>query len=188
MVKGNQAGTQKKIHALLDCPELFQAEVACAVTRDQNRRGRVEERSITVACCPYGNVDLSAYTGFAGVAQVFRIERRTIVRRTGELRSEQVEVGITSLSRSAGTPARLLGLLRGHWCIENKSHYVRDVTFGEDASQVRRGNVPEVLSAFRNVAIGLIRLSGQGNVARACRYFAAKPRRAFPWIFGNRTE
>jgi predicted transposase YbfD/YdcC len=57
-------------------------------------------------------------------------------------------------------PERLLRLICGHWCIENRLHYVRDVSFGEDASQVRCGTAPQVLAALRNAAIGMVRDAG----------------------------
>ena len=72
----------------------------------------------------------------------------------------------------------LLGLVRGQWTIENRSHWVRDVTFDEDRSQVRTGNVPQVMAALRNTAIGLLRLAGESNIAAACRRLAAQPEQA----------
>ena len=68
---------------------------------------------------------------------------------------------------------RLLGLLRGHWGIENKVHYVRDVTFDEDRSQVRTGSAPQVMATLRNTAISLLRLSGATSIAAALRFHAA---------------
>lgn len=49
---------------------------------------------------------------------------------------------------------------RGHWSIENKVHYVRDVTMGEDASQAHVGNTPQAMAALRNALIGLVRRAG----------------------------
>jgi predicted transposase YbfD/YdcC len=82
---------------------------------------------------------------------------------------------MTSLAASQAQAARLLRLVRHHWRIENKSHWVRDVTFDEDRSQVRRGSIPQLMAALRNLAIGLIRLSGHTNIAAATRHFAAQP-------------
>lgn len=75
---------------------------------------------------------------------------------------------------------RLLELIRCHWHIENKSHWVRDVTFGEDHSQIRCGNAPQVMAALRNTVIGLIRSAGRTNIAAAWSprtrgEFAAQP-------------
>ena len=73
-------------------------------------------------------------------------------------------------------------LTRHHWRIENRSHWVRDVTFDEDRSQVRCGSTPEVMAAFRNTAIGLLRVAGESNIAAACRRLAANPRSALALI------
>ena len=186
MVKDNQRLLARKLEALLSGSSLFETTVRQAETLDQRRRGRIETRTITVASS--GGVDLSAYSGFAGVRQVFRLERRTVAKRTGELLHAQSVLGITSLAPERVSAAALLSLQRGHWAIENRSHYVRDVTFGEDKSQVRKGNLPQVLSALRNAAISLVRLAGHANVAAACRFYAAHPRQAVALVNTSRTE
>ena len=83
--------------------------------------------------------------------------------------SQEVVYGLTSLSKEQADCRQLLVLNRGHWSIENKSHYIRDVTFGEDLSQHRRGNAPAVLASLRNTAISLIKLAGGVSVASAIR-------------------
>jgi hypothetical protein len=190
MVKDNQRLLVRKVEALLSGSNLFETVVRQAQTLDPRRRGRIETRTITVASCPSRAVDLSVYTGFAGVQQVFRLERRTVCKRTGVLLHQQTVLGITSLSPQSeqGQPETLLTLQRGHWHIENRSHYVRDVTFGEDKSQVRVGNLPQVLAALRNAAIALIRLAGHASVAAACRFYAARPHQAVKLIKICRTE
>jgi hypothetical protein len=80
-----------------------------------------------------------------------------------------VSYGVTSLTPAAAAPARLLDLNRGHWAIENRVHYVRDRTFDEDRSQVRRHRAPQSLATLRNVAISLLRLAGAHNIAAALR-------------------
>jgi hypothetical protein len=98
---------------------------------------------------------------------------RTVKRRGGVERRE-VAYAITSVpSREAGA-AVLAGWWRGHWGIENRSHYVRDVTLGEDASQIRTGSAPQILAAFRNAAIGWLRLQAVTNIAAALRRNAAQ--------------
>ena len=171
--------------ALLASPTLFEAELRQAQSTDERRRGRVEKRSITTAFSKA--VDLQAYSGFAGVQQVFRLTRRTQFKKSGLLREQEV-FGITSLSPVQGSAQELLSVVRGHWRIENRSHYVRDVTFDEDRSQVRTGSLPQVMAALRNLAISLMRFAGHANVAAACRYFAAKPREALRLLGLPRTE
>ncbi len=124
--------------------------------------------------CLTATTALNAYLDWPGVQQVFRIERRIVRRRTGEVR-EEVVYGLTSLPPERASAAQLLAFNRAHWTIENRSHWVRDVTFDEDRSQVRVGSLPQVLAALRNTAIGLLRASGATNLAAACRRNAAQP-------------
>ena len=69
---------------------------------------------------------------------------------------------------------QLLKWARGHWSIENRSHYVRDVTIGEDASRIRKGSGPEVMAAIRNAAIGFLRSTGATNIAETIRRNASQ--------------
>jgi hypothetical protein len=107
-----------------------------------------------------------------GLQQVCREERT--VRRGKEL-STQMAYAITSLSLLCATPRRLLRLWRGHWDIENRSHYVRDVTLGEDACRVRSGNAPQLLAALRNAVISLLHARRARNLAAAIRNLAWRP-------------
>ena len=84
---------------------------------------------------------------------------------------------ITSLGFAQASPARLADLLRGHWAIENGLHYVRDVTFSEDASQVRVGTGPSVMACLPNLAIGVLSRAGPTNLAAALRHHARDPKR-----------
>jgi hypothetical protein len=83
---------------------------------------------------------------------------------------------ITSLGFAQASPARLADLLRGHWAIE-ALHHLRDVTFAEDASQIRTGAGPSVMATLRNLAIGALCRAGPVNVAAALRRHARDPRR-----------
>ncbi len=85
----------------------------------------------------------------------------------------QVAYAVTSLSAGVASPTRLLALWRGHWGIENRVHWVRDVTFDEDRCPVRTGTAPQVLAALRNLTISLLRLAGTANIAAAQRRHAA---------------
>lgn len=103
------------------------------------------------------------------MAQVFRLERTTR-NLNGELLRHEIAYGITSLPPAKAGPSRLLTLNRGHWGIENSLHWVRDVTFDEDRSQVRTGAGPRMMATLRNIAISLHRLIGQAtNIASAVR-------------------
>ena len=87
----------------------------------------------------------------------------------GGRRTAATRYFITSAPRPVASAATLLAGVRGHWSIENGSHYRRDVTFGEDASRIRKGSGPQVMAALRNVAIGFLRSTGATNIAAALR-------------------
>jgi hypothetical protein len=85
--------------------------------------------------------------------------------------------GLTSLLPDRAPPAQLLGHNRAHWEIENRLHHVRDMTYDEDRSQVRRGRRPHAMASVRNVAISLLRLAGVENIAAATRHLARQAER-----------
>ena len=95
--------------------------------------------------------------------------------------------GITSLSRPAAGAAALLALSRGHWHIENRLHFVRDVTAGEDASRVRTANAPQALAAFRNTSLTCLRRLGFRPV-EGFEHFAENRAAAIQLILTGRTE
>jgi predicted transposase YbfD/YdcC len=116
------------------------------------------------------------------VRQVFRITRsRTKRDRESGIVSTSTEVvyGITSLSRQQADARKLLELNRGHWGIENKLHWVRDETFGEDKSRIRTNHGPQQLATVRNAALALCRVNNYHQIAAARREFAWNPSRLF---------
>jgi predicted transposase YbfD/YdcC len=115
---------------------------------------------------------LNGYLDWPAVAQVCQLERT--VKRRGCDPSREVAYAITSVPKEQADAVTLLRWWRGHWGIENRSHYVRDVTMGEDASRIRSGSAPQILAAFRNAAIGWLRLQGVANIAEALRRNAAQ--------------
>jgi predicted transposase YbfD/YdcC len=136
-------------------------------TRDHGH-GRVELRTLKVASVPG--------LGFPHAAQAIQVTRR--VRDLGSTRWRTVTAyAVTSLAACQAGPAQLALYLRQHWRIENGLHYIRDVSFGEDASQVRTGTAPRTMAALRNLAIGALRLAGATNIAAATRHHHANPAR-----------
>ena len=97
--------------------------------------------------------------------------RKIRKRNSRKWRTETV-YAVTDLTATQARPDQLATWLRGHWCIEVRLHWVRDVTFGEDLSQVRTGNGPQVMATLRNLAINLHRLAGATNIAKALRHHA----------------
>jgi predicted transposase YbfD/YdcC len=140
---------------------------------EERRHGRWEKRTVAVLDAP-----AHVRRRFPHARQAARIERHvTRVVRAGKgrrtvkktVRSAVTAYVITSLSAREASPARLAGYVRGHWVIENKVHWVRDVTFREDASRVRTGSRPRAMATLRNLAIGLIRQAGYTKIAAAIR-------------------
>jgi hypothetical protein len=123
---------------------------------------RNEERRVWVREIPRGRLS----GAFALALQAIRIER--IVHRDGAT-SRSVTYVITSCPPKIAGPARLAAAARGHWSIENRVHYVRDVTFDEDRSRIRTGDAPRVLATFRNLAIALVRRAGFTSIPRGLR-------------------
>lgn len=85
--------------------------------------------------------------------------------------------GVTSLSPQQGSPAQVLAYNRDHWQIENRLHHVRDMTYDEDRSQVRKEQRPHAMATLRNVAISLLRLAGAQNIAATTRYLGRQAER-----------
>lgn len=126
---------------------------ACAgaphITRDHGH-GRDEHRTlITAAVDPQDDA-----IRFPGARQIAQIVRDTILH-DGTTRGEVVLI-ITSLAPERAGPARLAEISRGHWGIENSSHWRRDVTYGEDRCRARTRHSPINLAALRNLTIALI--------------------------------
>jgi predicted transposase YbfD/YdcC len=103
---------------------------------------------------------------WAGLALGFELTRE---RTEGGETTVEVAYGITSLHKEEADARRLLGLVRGHWGIENGSHYRRDVTMGEDASRTRKGSAPEVMAALRNAVIHVLSDVAAPSLASAMR-------------------
>jgi hypothetical protein len=104
------------------------------------------------------------------------------VRTCGGKTTVEVVYGITSLGRDAADAQRLLGLVRGHWGIENQLHYVKDETLGEDRCRVRTGSSPEVLALLRDVAVHLLEGVQARSKAAATRRFMVHPEEALPLL------
>jgi hypothetical protein len=122
---------------------------------------------------------LNGYLDWPDVGQVFELERVRVLPGKTEV---EVAYGITSLGRVHADARRLLGLARGHWGIENRSHWVRDETLGEDRCRVRMGSSPQVLAAVRNAAVHLLERVAAASKAAATRRFAAHPEEALPLL------
>jgi predicted transposase YbfD/YdcC len=157
-VKGNMPTLYKRLKKL----PWAAIPAFSAVSTDHGRRAR---RTIKVALVP-------AWIEFDGAAQVAQL-RRTVTRNG----KKTVEVVYLITSDRNADPATLAAWVRGHWEIENRLHWVRDVTYQEDKSLVRTGNAPRVMASLRSLAISLLRIGGHANIAAANRHHARDPQR-----------
>jgi predicted transposase YbfD/YdcC len=114
---------------------------------------------------------LAQHLDWPGLAQVCRLERTTLCQDT---QKTDLQHAISSLSRPRADAALLMNRWQAHWGIESL-HWVRDVTFGEDKCQVKKGNAPHNLAAFRNATISLLRFTGHKEIAATLRRFSRKP-------------
>jgi predicted transposase YbfD/YdcC len=138
--------------------------------------GRIEQRTLTVSS------QLKDFLDWPYLEQVFKLERRFIFTKTGEVQ-EQVVYGITSLSREEVSPQTLLQMTRSYWGIENGLHYRRDVTLREDYTRMTNPNAARILACLNNLVLGL--LIGRKKyryLPSARRYYAAHPSEALALI------
>ncbi len=143
--------------------------------------GRYESRTLWAL----SSAALNAYAGSAGtvgkpwpgLAQVCRIQRLVWRkdRKSGAWRmTEEVAYSVTSLDAKRAKAKALLRRWRVHWHIENRLHWVRDVTFGEDGSQIHNGQAPEVFATLRNAAVSLLGWGQYPSLAAGVREVSAQ--------------
>ena len=157
-VKGNMPTLFRQLKKL----PWSQVPSVSSVSKDHGRRAR---RTVKAVLAP-------SWIDFAGAAQVAQV-RRTVTKKG----KKTVEVVYLITSDRDADPATLAAWIRGHWEIENRLHWVRDVTYQEDKSLVRTGNAPRVMATLRSLAISLLRLDGHSNIAAANRHHARDPQR-----------
>jgi hypothetical protein len=140
-------------------------ETGASVHRVAKGHGRLESRRL------WSSTALIGYSEWPGLAQALCVEREVTRLNPGEVRRERA-YAVTSLAPEHADAGALLALWRGHWGIENRLHWVRDVGFAEDRSAARAGGVPQGLAVLRNTAIGLLRAHGHATIAASRRALA----------------
>lgn len=172
VVKENQPQLAEDIRMCFAEEPLFGEVRGTARTLNKDH-GRIEEREIVTS---------SALKDFladwAGLEQVLQITRTVTQLKTGATSKETI-YAITSLPAERGSPETLLEASRGHWTIENKVHYVRDVTLGEDNCAVHKNQAHQILAALRNLLLTLVWLDGYTSTAAAIDEYSAQPLQAF---------
>ncbi|MFF1614410.1 ISAs1 family transposase, partial [Amycolatopsis sp. NPDC058278] len=163
---------QHRLHGLLDT--LPWHEIPAHITSGSGH-GRSEHRTVQLA--PLGEFLGYPAIDFPHAAHAFLIERYT-THHTSRKRSAHAALGVTSLTGRYAHPAHIGGYVRSHWHIENKLHWVRDVTYNEDQSRARTGTAPRVMATLRNLATSAHRQAGHTNIAKALRHTARNATRA----------
>ena len=156
---------QPSLHAQLAA--LPWREVPVAYTKAERGHGRTERRTLKVTA-------VAAGLAFPHAAQAIRITRHRKVK--GKWSRESC-YAITSLTLTQATYTQLAAIIRGHWGIEDRLHWVRDTDFDEDRSQVRTASGPRIMASLRNLVITILRLAGTTSIATALRYHARRPSR-----------
>ena len=134
---------------------------------------RREQRTLKLTAVAAG----ISFPGAALALQLTR-RRRSLTSRKG---STETVCAITDLTQEQTSPAELADAQRAHWGIENRVHWVRDVTYAEDLSQIRTSHGPAVMASLRNLAINVHRKAGTTNIA-ATRHLSRHPNRILPLL------
>ena len=161
MVKRNQPSLHAQLAALP------WRDVPVAYDKRERGHGRTERRTLKVTAVARG-------LAFPHAAQAIQITRRRKVKGKW---SRETCYAVTSLTVTQASPAQLAAIIRGHWGIEDRLHWVRDLDFDEDRSQIRTASGPRIMAALRNLAVTILRLAGARNIAAALRYQARRSSR-----------
>lgn len=149
-------------------------------TERETGHGRFEERTAWAWHDPSINREAGgSKEPWPGLSQIVRIVRE---RTQKGATTRETAYLITSLDPTKADAKRLLWANRSYWGIENRLHWVRDETFGEDRSPVRSGSAPQGMAALRNLSITLLRRGGHRNLAAALRSFASRPRAVISFV------
>ena len=177
IVKKNQPQMYQDLVDFFDDPDAEQEEWQYA-KKVQKGHGRLERREI------WSSTQMNEWfeTEWAGVAQVFRLRRNV---KEGDKEREETVYGLTNLPRKKASASRLLAFQQAHWRIENRLHYRRDVTLGEDACQVRITGAPQALAALNGGVLALMDWLHVPNVASQMRHFCAHPLEALHLLCGT---
>lgn len=177
VVKKNTPVLYQNLEEFFRDPDILKYE--CDYFKKVNKgHGRLETREI------WTSTQLSTFLEkeWAGVAQIYMI-RKTVIK--GDEKTITIRYGMTNVPRKKANAERILEWRQNHWRIENRSHYRRDVTLGEDACQVRTNRVPEALAALNGGILAIMDFLGIKNMAKQLRYYAARPEETLKLLYGK---
>ena len=131
-------------------------------TVDPTCRSRAETRIVEV----FDAVPVLEKTAWNGlIARIIRVHRNTLTRCAKDgLWDRREETSFYVCSAPVGA-RKASEAIRGHWGIENRNHYVRDVSMLEDASRIRIN--PGIFARARSFALNILRANGEENIADA---------------------
>jgi len=177
IAKDNQPTVRQDLQDFFEDKDLDLSKVE-HYKKVQKGHGRLEVREIWIS------TEMNEWfeKDWTGIAQVFKLRR--YVKR-GDKESIEIVYGFTNLPRKKASAKRILDLNQKHWSIENRLHYRRDVTLGEDACQVRIRNAPQALAALNGGILALMDWLGVNNVAKQMRHFSAEPLDALQLLVGR---
>ena len=144
-------------------------------TIDPPDHGRIETRNI------WTTTDLNKYLDFPHVGQVFMVERITYFIKSGKERRVNA-YGLTSKTPDIASAKDVLKDNRGHWCIENKCHYIIDWNYDEDRSRIAKGYGPDNITRLRRFAVGLLKSKKVRNVSQKIRQLVMTPRLVLDYL------
>ena len=178
IVKENQPTLYADIEALFQDKPLPREDDRDTYPYSGKAHGRLEARILTCSS------RLESYLDWPGAKQV---AKRRCQRINAKSRQVEIETtyGVTSLDRERAGARELEALWRDHWTIENRSHYVRDVTLLEDRCQMHKGNAPRALAALKNGLLAALRYHDWDNIAEAVRHYGASAQRALAFLTGE---
>jgi predicted transposase YbfD/YdcC len=160
-IKRNQPGLHAQLAALP------WRDVPVAYDKRERGHGRTERRTLKVTAVARG-------LAFPCAAQAIQITRRRKVKGKW---SRETCYAVTSLTVTQASPAQLAAIIRGHWGIEDRLHWVRDLDFDEDRCQIRTASGPRIMASLRNLVVTILRLTGATSIACALRYHARRTSR-----------
>jgi predicted transposase YbfD/YdcC len=173
IVKKNQAALYDYLDMLFTLPahpadhEVWQT----VGPTTEKGHGRLETRTLTCGNAHIEDVD------WPDVQQVVRRECERITIKSGK-RTSEVTYGLVSMPPEEAGAVTIEALWRGHWTIENRLHYVRDVSFGEDAGHAAHGTTAHALAALRNGLLMLFRHAHWRCIPDALAHYGASVARA----------
>ncbi len=170
-VKGNQKNLIEDVSYYFDNTN----READHTTTDGVDHGRIETRKI------WTTDSLNHYLNFPHVGQTFMVQRITTDKKSGEVHDD-FAYGVTSKTPDLADAKQVLQDNRGHWCIENKCHYIIDWNYDEDRSRIRTGYGPENITRLRRFAVGIIKSKGVRSVPQKMRQLTLNIRIVFDYL------